>query len=113
MVMDKINKRTLDLFRKIATVMAPPPIMTISEWADENRRLSAEASAEPGRWNTDRAPFQREIMNAVNDDNLEEVVVMSSSQVGKALDIHTPIATIHGWTTMGDRSEERRVGNEC
>jgi phage terminase large subunit GpA-like protein len=63
--------------------MSPPPILKISEWADEYRRLSAEASAEPGRWNTDRAPYQREIMNALNDAAVEDVVVMSSSQVGK------------------------------
>ena len=62
---------------------APPPDLTVSEWADENRRLSSEASAEPGRWKTSRAPYQREILDAVNDPLCEMVVVMSSAQVGK------------------------------
>lgn len=63
--------------------MSPPPILKVSEWADEYRRLSVEASAEPGRWNTDRAPYQREIMDALNTAETEEVVVMSSAQIGK------------------------------
>ena len=31
-------------------VLRPPPELTISDWADQNRRLSSEASAEPGQW---------------------------------------------------------------
>lgn len=55
----------------------------MSEWADRNRRLSAEASAEPGKWDTSRAEYQRGIMDAVSDPTVESVVVMSSAQVGK------------------------------
>lgn len=79
----KIVYRTIRLFNDIAKVMSPPPILKISEWADSYRKLSAEASAEPGQWNTDRAPYQREIMNSLNDSEVEEIVVMSSAQVGK------------------------------
>ena len=57
--------------------------MTISEWADAKRRLSSEASAEPGRWRTERAIYQRGIMDAISDPAVESVVVMSSSQTGK------------------------------
>lgn len=75
--------KTATLFRKIARVVAPPPSLTVSEWADVYRRLSSEASAEPGQWRTERAPYQREIMDALNDDETETIVVMSSAQVGK------------------------------
>ncbi|MDQ0114369.1 phage terminase large subunit family protein [Paenibacillus harenae] len=81
--MQKIDTRTKCLFCRIARVVAPPPKLTISEWADLYRRLSSEASAEPGQWRTDRAPYQREIMDALNDDEVETIVVMSSAQVGK------------------------------
>ena len=57
--------------------------LEVSRWADRYRKLSSEASAEPGRWNTSRAPYQREIMDAVSDKSIETVVVMSSAQVGK------------------------------
>lgn len=71
------------LFRECAQVVSPPPDLTVSQWADLYRRLSPESSAEPGQWRTDRAPYQREIMDAINDPAVETVVVMTSSQVGK------------------------------
>lgn len=73
---DRIESRFRDVFR-------PPPELTVSQWADEFRRLSPEASAEPGRWSTDRAPYQRGILDALNDPDIETVVVMSSAQIGK------------------------------
>ncbi|WP_110933822.1 phage terminase large subunit family protein [Paenibacillus bouchesdurhonensis] len=81
--MTKPDQKTISLFRRIARVVAPPPKLTVSEWADQFRRLSSEASAEPGQWRTDRAPYQREIMDALNDEEVETIVVMSSAQVGK------------------------------
>ncbi|QPA33423.1 phage terminase large subunit family protein [Thermaerobacillus caldiproteolyticus] len=71
------------LFKDIVQIVAPPPELTVSEWADLYRRLSSESSAEPGTWRTDRAPYQREIMDAINDPAVETVVVMTSAQVGK------------------------------
>jgi phage terminase large subunit GpA-like protein len=44
--------------------------------------LSPEGSAEPGRWDTSRAEYQRGIMDAVSDPLIEEVVVSKSAQVG-------------------------------
>tara|TARA_R110002020_G_scaffold98979_6_gene235247 strand:- start:3381 stop:5162 length:1782 start_codon:yes stop_codon:yes gene_type:complete len=61
----------------------PPPKLTVSEWADKERKLSPEASAEPGQWRTDRAPYQRGMMDAVNDPAVERVCIMSSAQIGK------------------------------
>jgi phage terminase large subunit GpA-like protein len=66
------------------TILRPPPELTISDWADANRRLSSEASAEPGQWRTSRAEYQRGIMDAISDAGTESVVIMSSSQVGKS-----------------------------
>lgn len=70
----------------------PPPKLTVSEWADQHRRLSSESAAEPGRWHTARAPFQRGIMDALNDPTVEEVVVMKSAQVGASEIILNAIA---------------------
>lgn len=71
------------LRQAIARAVAPPPMLTVSEWADRYRYLSAESSAEPGKWNTDRAPYQRGIMDSVNEAGVDTIVVMSSAQVGK------------------------------
>ena len=45
--------------------------------------LSPEASAEPGKWYTERAEYLRGIMDAFSDPLVETVVVMSSAQIGK------------------------------
>lgn len=60
----------------------PPPKFTISQWADEYRFLSPESAAEPGKWRTSRAEFQRGIMDAVTDPRVRTVVLMKSAQVG-------------------------------
>jgi len=62
---------------------APPPELTVSEWADAERKLSSESAAEPGRYRTSRTEYARGIMDAFNDPAVKDVVVMSSSQVAK------------------------------
>src|SRR5689334_535571 len=62
---------------------APPPKLKPSEWADRERKLSQESASEPGQWRTDRAPYQREIMDAVVDPKVHTIAVMTSAQVGK------------------------------
>lgn len=78
-----MKKKTADLLSKIYSVLKPPPDLKLSEWADKYRQLSSEASAEPGRWKTAKAPYQKEIMDAITDIEVKKVVVMSAAQVGK------------------------------
>jgi phage terminase large subunit GpA-like protein len=47
-----------------ADAILPPAETTVSQWADENRRLSGTASAEKGQWHT--RPFQREPMDTLS-----------------------------------------------
>jgi phage terminase large subunit GpA-like protein len=61
---------------------APPPTLTVSEWADRERYLSSEASAEPGPWETARAEYLRGVMDALSDPAITRVVVAKASQVG-------------------------------
>lgn len=77
----------VNLRRQIAVqaerLFEPPPEMTIAEWADRERVLSEDAGAvEPGSWHTDRVPYLREIMDALDDPTCSRVVFMKSSQVG-------------------------------
>ncbi len=73
----ELARYTYDMFR-------PPKVQTVSEWADENRVLVSESSAEPGAWRTDRAPYQREIMDAFTQPGIWQIVIMASAQVGKS-----------------------------
>ena len=61
----------------------PPPKLTVSDWADRNRRLDGQSSAEAGRWYTSRAEYQRGIMDACSDPEIQEVVIMAGAQLGK------------------------------
>lgn len=63
--------------------LKPLPKTSVSEWADSYRMLSS-SSAEPGRWKTSRAPYQKEIMNAFTQPGIHQVVVKSCAQIGKS-----------------------------
>lgn len=61
----------------------PDAALTVAEWADEYRMLSQKASAEPGRWRTDRTPYLREILECLSASSpYREVVFMKGSQIG-------------------------------
>ena len=77
------ESRVQQLLCENSSVWLPPPDLTVSEWADEFRRIPPEASAEPGTWRTSRAEYQREVMNAVSDPQTERVVMMTAAQIGK------------------------------
>jgi hypothetical protein len=64
--------------------LTPDADLTVSEWADQYRMLSQKASAEPGRWRTDRTPYLREIMDCLSPSSpIQRVVFMAGAQVGK------------------------------
>lgn len=92
--------------------LKPLPKTSVSQWADDYRMLSQGLSAEPGRWKTSRAPYQKEIMDAFTQPGINRVVVKSASQVGKALDVETPIMTTTGWKRMGDLTINDQVFDE-
>ena len=79
----KLEPQTVELFAEVLSKLRPPPPLTVSQWADKYRVLSAESSAEPGRWHTEKAPYQRAIMDAIGDPHVRSVVVMSAAQIGK------------------------------
>ncbi len=64
--------------------MRPPANLTVSEWAEQRRRLSPESSAEPGPWRTTRTPYLREPMDAFTDPKVRRIVMVAASQVGKS-----------------------------
>jgi phage terminase large subunit GpA-like protein len=46
--------------------LRPDPPLTVSEWADGNRRLSSKASAEPGPWLCDCPCARADAAGAAN-----------------------------------------------
>jgi len=74
-----LNRRLI----KSIQLLKPPPKQTVSEWAVEHRILSAEASAESGKYNLARAPFQKGWQDAISDPRTHTIIGMTSAQVGK------------------------------
>ncbi|MEZ5769951.1 MAG: phage terminase large subunit family protein, partial [Paracoccaceae bacterium] len=71
------------LIRAWSQGLRPDPDLTVSEWADRHRWLSSRASAEPGRYRTQRTPYMREIMDRLSPgDPTQRVVFMKAAQVG-------------------------------
>lgn len=68
----------------MSRALAPRKPLTVSQWADLERRLSSKGSAEPGRWRTDRNPPLREPMDCLSArSSVKDVVLMFPIQFGK------------------------------
>jgi len=64
---------------------APPPDLTVSQWADRFRVLTSAGSATIGQWTT--LPFQRAIMDALHRPGVVRVVAMMPAQVAGKTEI--------------------------
>lgn len=73
-----------------AALIRPPPVLSLSEWADEHFYLSAESAADPGRWRT--MPYQRGVLDAIGDPRVEQVTWQKSSRVGATKCLNIAIA---------------------
>lgn len=73
----------MNWYEIVKDIIKPPDDLNISEWADKYRILDARSSKEPGRWRTDRVPYLKKIMDAINDFETEEIVICAGVQTGK------------------------------
>lgn len=71
--LDAVRLRALALYE-------PPPDITISEWAINNRVLPKGTTSRPGPFKPEK--FQVEMMNVILDPAVHEVVIQKSTQVG-------------------------------
>ncbi|ADO83723.1 phage terminase large subunit family protein [Ilyobacter polytropus] len=78
------NNHTINLLKTILKRLAPPPNLTIHQWADRFRVLSKESSAEPGKWKTEVTPYMIEILETIADKKIKISTLMTSAQVGKS-----------------------------
>lgn len=58
------------VFSGLAAQAAPPPELTVAQWADEHRDIAAESGARiTGKWNTSTAPYMRRPMEVAGVDH--------------------------------------------
>ncbi len=63
--------------------LRPDSVISVSDWADENRILSNTASSEPGKFRTSRTPYLKDIMDALSPSSkYEKVIFMKGAQIG-------------------------------
>ncbi|SKA01474.1 Phage terminase, large subunit GpA [Cetobacterium ceti] len=78
------NIKKNKLYKILAHALKLPPDLTLTEWADRNRKLSKESSAEFGDWETARTPYMLEIYNNVMKEHIRKIVLQFGSQLAKS-----------------------------
>jgi len=93
----------------------------VSQWADKNRRLSSKASAEPGKWETSRTPYLREIMDAMTPSHpCTDGDFIKGTQIGGSEAIYNiigycadqvpcPVMLVMPTTDTGKRVSKQRI----
>lgn len=86
-----MTPKTSKLVRDVMALLAPPPRLSVSEWADKYRRLSPESSASPGRYRTAVTEYMREPMDMVGRPGIRRITCMFSAQVAKSTFVENSI----------------------
>ena len=64
--------------------LAPPPLTSVTEWAERHRVLSGKDSSEPGPYRAARTPYACEPMDCLSQHSpVEEVILMWGAQTSK------------------------------
>jgi phage terminase large subunit GpA-like protein len=99
------SEKITRLFSERVRAAIPESSLTVSQWADSYRYLSAERSARPGRWRTSLVPYAREIMDCASRSDVRKIVFISSTQTAKT----ETISNIIGFYIHADASPQMYV----
>ena len=70
------------MFTRAWAELAPPPPLTMLEWAETYREMSGEETAKPGRYDMDETPALRGILAAASDPYVRKIVTQKAAQQG-------------------------------
>jgi phage terminase large subunit GpA-like protein len=98
--------------------LKPPPKLSLSEWANQNAVLSAENSAQTGKFRA--FGYQRGLWDAITDPTVTKVSMMKSARVGYSLLLShvigyftsqdpSPILMVHPRTEDAERFSKTNV----
>lgn len=80
----KVSRAIVNFLKEVHKTLKPPLKIGVAEWADNYRILSSESSAEPGRWNTSRTPYMKEIYDMAVKKGVRFIIVMAAAQMSKS-----------------------------
>ncbi|MGE3520103.1 MAG: terminase gpA endonuclease subunit [Vicinamibacterales bacterium] len=72
------------LLADVMPTWAPPPDLTVSQWAEQYRRLPVTSASRGARWSNQTAPYLTELQNVMQAADVRRVVIMGASQTGKS-----------------------------
>jgi len=111
----------IKFLQSVIKAFEPDPRYTVTQYADEFRVLSSEASAEVGRYRSSRTPYAIEIMDALSpQSDVKQVKLMKGTQIGGStiadnmvltyLDLYPcPILYILPTETLAKGTSKRRI----
>lgn len=67
---------------RLRELFRPEEPLKLSEWAERYRVLPRKGTAEPGRYNLDRTPYLRDILDDLGDRRVREVNFVKAAQIG-------------------------------
>ena len=71
----------LDAFKQVRReALAPPPLLSLAQWADRYAHIPIAGNAFPGRWRPFQ--YQREWLDTFSDPGVRQTVVMKSARIG-------------------------------
>ncbi len=71
-----------------SSAAAPPPLLSVSEWAEANRRLPETSSARGAPWRNETTPYLKGIMDAVLEPGVTKLALMKAVQSGGSEALH-------------------------
>ncbi len=83
--MPRISHETAEAASAWFSALRPPPRLSLSDWAERNARLYSGAVFKP-------YPYQRAILDAMNDPKVDRISVMKSARVGYSQMLSAAIA---------------------
>lgn len=79
---DSVLSLSLDVEAHAEAAFAPMVTRSMPTWAEEERVMPKSSSSEGGPYRLDRVPYQREMMESLEDPRVQTVVSMKGAQVG-------------------------------
>ena len=80
----RVDRKHLVYLMPLFQFVKPPEKLTVSEWADRYRVLTPETCPEPGPYRTARTPYCKLPMDCFSDPEIEHIVFVWATQVGKS-----------------------------
>lgn len=83
------------LMARVWADFAPPPRLSIDQWAERYRELSSEETSMPGPYSLEHTPVLREILLACSDPKVRKVVTMKPAQFGYTVGVICNVMGYH------------------